>query len=262
MCPPQEQCAAGAVARAVGATWQPHDVGRRQGVVDVTLTYPNGRTVALEVTSQAEQGTQERDAVLAREKYQWPNPGVWTWSIRLAPAASIAELRRRYARIITVCEQAGATHPWQLPWQTQWHDPDLRWLIDHPEVTMLGMPGQPGSAGPGPVWVHADGAAGFVDEQLVDLPAAVDELLRVPVIARHVRKLLAHGADEHHLFVFVGVGGLPASQYLPLLREVQVLPPTVPSLPAGLSHLWLTTGYGPSLLCCTPAGWSNYRVLD
>ena len=98
-----EHRAAGAVARGVGATAEAHDVGGRQGAVDVILTYPDGRTGALEVTSYAEEGSQERDVILAGEHYQWPNPGAWDWSITLRPSARILELKRRYGRIIALC---------------------------------------------------------------------------------------------------------------------------------------------------------------
>ena len=128
-------------------------------------------------------------------------------------------------------------------------------------MTMRGTPTH-GTTTPGPVWVLPEFFGGFLDEQLVGLPAAVEDLLQVDHIARHVPKLLAHPADEHHLFVNIKHGGLPESQYMVLVREVHVLPPTVPSLPDGLSHLWLSTGYGPSLLYCTPSGWSEHRVFD
>jgi hypothetical protein len=258
---PEEQWAARQVARAAGATWQPHDFGGRQRAVDVTLTYPDGRTGALEVTSYAEEGTQERDVILAGQQYQWPNPGAGDWSITLRPSARIAELKSRYARIIALCEQAGVNNPQHLPWTMRDIDADLRWLINHPDVTMRRMQALPHSARLARVWVHAASTWAFPDEQLVGLQAAIEELLEVDVIARHVEKLLAHDADEHHLFVIIGLGGLPAAQYFPLTADVQVLPPTVPSLPAGLSHLWLKTEYGPSLLCCTPAGWSDHRVF-
>jgi hypothetical protein len=225
--------------------------------VDVTLAYPDGRTGALGVTSHAEKGAQQRDALLAREEYQWPNPGQWTWSIRLGPGVPIKELRLRYQGIITLCEQAGVKDPELLPWQLRWADPDLRWQIDQ-EVTMRGTH----TSRPGEVWVHPEGLASFVDEHLVGLPAAVEELVQVPVIARHIQKLLVHDADEHHLFIIIGHGGLPASLYLPLMREVGALPPAVPALPSGLSHLWPSTGYGPSLLCCSRGGWFDHRVFD
>ena len=70
-----EQVAARLVERATGATARAHDVGRRQGAYDVHLTYPGGRTAALEVTTHA--GTTSRRGVvlLARDRLARPNPG-------------------------------------------------------------------------------------------------------------------------------------------------------------------------------------------
>ncbi len=57
-----EQVAARLVERATGATARAHDVGHRQGAYDVHLTYPNGRTAALEVTTHA--GTAARNGLV------------------------------------------------------------------------------------------------------------------------------------------------------------------------------------------------------
>ena len=57
-----EQVAARLVERATGATARAHDIGRRQGAYDVHLTYPGGRTAALEVTTHA--GTAARNGLV------------------------------------------------------------------------------------------------------------------------------------------------------------------------------------------------------
>ena len=93
----------------------------------------------------AEKGTQERDSILRDEQYQWPNPGLWDWSIRLGPSARIAELKPCYGRIIALCEEAGVTSPRHLPWALRDTDPDVRWLIDHP-----GRDDEPDAGGIGP----------------------------------------------------------------------------------------------------------------
>lgn len=140
-----EQRAARAAAQVTGSTATAHDIGGRQGAVDVTLTYADGREGALEVTLHAEKGTQERDSILRDEQYQWPNPGLWDWSIRLGPSARIAELKPCYGRIIALCEEAGVTSPRHLPWALRDTDPDVRWLIDHP-----GRDDEPDAGGIGP----------------------------------------------------------------------------------------------------------------
>lgn len=63
-----EQVAARLVERATGATARAHDVGRRQGAYDVHLTYPGGRTAALEVTTHAGAASRHGLVLLGRDR--------------------------------------------------------------------------------------------------------------------------------------------------------------------------------------------------
>jgi hypothetical protein len=63
-----EQVAARLVERATGATARAHDVGRRQGAYDVHLTYPSGRTGALEVTTHAGDASRRGLVLLGRDR--------------------------------------------------------------------------------------------------------------------------------------------------------------------------------------------------
>lgn len=63
-----EQVAARLVERATGATAQAHDIGHRQGAYDVHLTYPSGRTAALEVTTHAGAATRNGLVLLGRDR--------------------------------------------------------------------------------------------------------------------------------------------------------------------------------------------------
>jgi hypothetical protein len=63
-----EQVAARLVERATGATARAHDIGRRQGAYDVHLTYPGGRTAALEVTTHAGSASRNGLVLLGRDR--------------------------------------------------------------------------------------------------------------------------------------------------------------------------------------------------
>jgi hypothetical protein len=69
-----EQVAARLVERATGATARAHDVGRRQGAYDVHLTYPGGRTAALEVTTHAGAAARHGLVLLGRDRLARPKP--------------------------------------------------------------------------------------------------------------------------------------------------------------------------------------------
>ena len=81
-----EQVAARLVERATGATARAHDVGRRQGAYDVHLTYPGGRTGALEVTTHAGAASRRGLVLLGRDRLLLTDPGhrVRPWSGGLA----------------------------------------------------------------------------------------------------------------------------------------------------------------------------------
>ena len=70
-----EQVAARLVERATGATARAHDVGRRQGAYDVHLTYPGGRTGALEVTTHAGAASRRGLVLLGRDRLVLTDPG-------------------------------------------------------------------------------------------------------------------------------------------------------------------------------------------
>ena len=71
-----EQVAARLVERATGATARAHDIGRRQGAYDVHLTYPSGRTAALEVTTHAGAASRNGLVLLGRDRLIRSNPAL------------------------------------------------------------------------------------------------------------------------------------------------------------------------------------------
>ena len=75
-----EQVAARLVERATGATARANDVGTLQGAYDVFLTWPGGRTGALEVTSHTGSASRRGVVLLGRERLAHPRrpgpPGV------------------------------------------------------------------------------------------------------------------------------------------------------------------------------------------
>ena len=68
--------------------------------------------------------------------------------------------------------------------------------------------------------------------------------------------------DERHLFVGVAEGGLPPTVYQRLSGPLDTLPSDPPSVPDGLTHLWLTTEWRGSPLLGWDArgGWVAYQV--
>jgi hypothetical protein len=96
------------------------------------------------------------------------------------------------------------------------------------------------------------------------LSAAVTALLLVPHVARRAAKVAAvDSADERHLFVGLGDGGLPDPLYRALAHPVGVLDAPDPDIEEeALTHLWLTTAWAGSPLLCWQrgAGWSVHTI--
>lgn len=108
-----------------------------------------------------------------------------------------------------------------------WPDPRRPWW------TVPGLPDR----GPGP---------------LDALPAAVTAVLEAPSVARRAAKVArVPDVAERHLVVELGEGALPPALHAALAAPGSPLPRTDPEVPEGISHLWVTAGWGGSPL----VGW-------
>ncbi|HEU5242511.1 MAG TPA: hypothetical protein VFU25_10870 [Ornithinibacter sp.] len=259
-----EHTAAVLVEHATGATARAHDVGARQGVHDIDLAYPDGRTAALEVTTHAGSGVRHAPALLGRDRTTWPNPGRWSWTVGIGNPRDIPRLRALYQRAITACEAHEVTTVGGLPDDVLARDPELRWVVSTSTSTVVGRPEASRNVrAHGGVVVLPVHEAARADADLVGLPCAVTELLTVPHVARRAAKVAAVSrVDERHLFVGIGDGGLPAGLYLALARPVDAVPTDAPEVPEGLSHVWLTTAWSgaPLLGWVRGSGWQSHAV--
>ncbi|MGB7817595.1 MAG: hypothetical protein WBL35_02510 [Ornithinibacter sp.] len=258
-----ERAAALLVEQATGATARAHDVAGRQAAYDVDLLHPDGRTGALEVTTHAGPARRDRNALLARDVTSWPNPGRWWWALDLADPDELPRLRAAYGRAIEVCEAHGLESPAALPTTAKAADPEVAWLAETARSRLVGRrPVSPGWRPP-PVTVRPAGEPRDVDMGmgLLGLPGAVTDLLVVPHVARRAAKVAAVSrVDERHLFVGLGVGAVPSAIHLVLSRPARSLPTEDPDVPAGLTHLWLTTGWrgAPLVLWTREDGWRTH----
>ncbi len=78
---PDERHVALALERVTGATARAHDVGPRQGAVDLLLVHDDGRTAAVEVTTHAGDGVRRRDALRRGGRRAWPDPARPWWTV-------------------------------------------------------------------------------------------------------------------------------------------------------------------------------------
>lgn len=258
----EERWAVAAVCRVVGATSETHDHSGRARAVDYLLRMPDGSVAALEVTSHAQPGIREMGSLLAQEGYRWDNPGRWQWSIAFEPSASIKKVREIYAHVIAACEQHGVRSPDELPFPLLIQD-DVLWGAAFEELGVRFYGSVSSICTTGTLAVLPGSMGGGVDEALTNLPASITELLAVRHVSEHIDKLLDHQANERHLFVTLGPGAIPFPQYYPLCSRVTALPSVSPSVASGITHLWFSTGWGPSLIgWSVRGGWQAADVFD
>ncbi len=258
-----ERAAALLVEQATGATARAHDVAGRQAAYDVDLLHADGRTGALEVTTHAGPARRDRDALLARGPDTWPNPGSWSWALEVGDLAELPRLRAVYARAVEMCEAHGLGSPEALPTTAKAADPEVAWLADTARSRLLGIRPVSPARRPPPVSVSPAGERPDLDvgPGLLGLPSAVADLLVVPHVARRAAKVAAVArVDERHLFVGLGVGALPSALHLSLCRPARSLPNEDPDVPAGLTHVWLTTRWrgAPVVLWAREDGWQTH----
>lgn len=258
----EELWAVEAVCAVTGASHEKFDRDGRQGAVDFLLRYSDHRTGALEVTSHASPRSREVYALLSRERFQWPNPGSWSWSLAVASDANLKRLRKHYPHVIQTCESHGVTAPSDLPFALLDRDPVL-WGAAFEEMGARFRGHGPTGTRDAHVLVIPEAVAGGVDDELVHLSCVITELLQVPGVVAHLAKLLRHDASEHHLFLTLGAGAIPFPQYYVLCGAPTRLPADSPEVPRGVSHLWFATGYGPTLLGWTErSGWAAHEVFS
>jgi len=243
------------VATLIGACVEAHDIGGRQGAVDVLLRYSK-RCAPLEIMSVGSREGREFDGLLSKCDWKWPLPGKHSWLVRLNKEVSLAELKKRYGAIICGLEEAGVDNTILLdPSLVPSIQDDLKWAAAH-QVVFLGIESRPGWASD--VFIERRETGGPVDHRLSGLAKAVEALLAEDNVRKHIEKLSRSMRrekcmEEAHLFVGVFDGGLPFAQEFAIAawgmdHGMNDLPDCKPPrLPDGLARLWILV-HGSSLL--------------
>lgn len=103
-------------------------------------------------------------------------------------------------------------------------------------------------------WWTVPGLTTHGPAALDGLPTAVTALLGVPSVARRAAKVArVPDVAERHLVVELGEGALSPPLHGALAAPGSRLPSSDPEVPDGLSHVWLTAGWGGSPL----VGWQR-----
>ena len=240
---PDEAFACGVAARALGAEVCPLDVpGAAQSTPDAEIQFPDGRRGLLEITWLAASESFRLESRLAAIDHKLPNPGRWAWTANVGNVPELDRLVQVYGRLIEQLERYDVNRVDLLPLSIVASDPDLDWLIQS-DTDLVGLPTLPSSEQLRPVWVHGPGSSAVCDAEADVITPALQAALAVEPAVGHIAKLLAHEADERHLFFLVNLSGLSPEAAYELIDAHQA--PRLPlEVPKGISDIWLCPRYG------------------
>ncbi len=236
-----------------------HDDGSSESQYDWDLVLPDGRSGVLEVTSVQDEPLLKIDKQLARDGRLVRVPGLaFGWYAHLRPPAHVKTARAKVGAVLVDAEhhgrsEVGGPHYWGTGVEdVEQHQA----LLDRLDALDVWWAVRSDVLTPGTVSLERPGVAGFqmvgdpvnawVSALLFDRSSDVDKLNE------------ATDADERHLFVWVG--GQPALVsygFMETLRAGEPLPPGAPTLPAGITHLWLACDdwRGSRVLVADEDGW-------
>jgi hypothetical protein len=257
---PEEELAFAVVRRVLGVPVERHDRDGRQGAVDALVRYPEGRPAALEVSSIGPQGEARIWNFLGRQGYTRAVPGLTrTWALHLPRDFHPADMR--------IADEA-------LPWCDRRAIIRMRDAAGQDDgvdrLLTLGVRAHvlenaaSDTRGTRPrVYVSLPPIGGFPGRGTETLAGELAEMLRAPKIQSKISKLAATGLAERHLVLIVRPSAFSYPVY-DALAFGGTLPGHAPSLPAGLSQLWLLTGIREGGVVRAVAGdrWSRSDPFD
>ncbi len=251
--------------RVMGQRVEPYDHSGRQGAVDGIVTYADGRTAAVEVTSTGPAVRRQLEALLAADRFRWPCRCTWRWTLSIDDPKEIPKAKAVLQEVVDACEAAGVSRPHQLSYEVLDVDADLQWAADSSVLfngsSMLG----PNVAPDGSTfaWVHPGSIGGFPGEDgFATLGAELGTVLTTEPVSKRVEKVSGAEADERHLMVGVNLTAF-SFPVISALMDEDTQPSSPPTgLPDAVTHLWLIPQYGKRVLVFADDGWTSHEVFD
>ena len=221
--------------------------GAPDGMVDGALRYPDGRTGTVEVTRLATKDSMHLEHILNRTGRKLSAPGTRSWIVAIDDLADQRPLFNNYEEVVMTLEAHGVDDVTDLPAEVVAASEALRWA-SVTSVRFDPLHPKQGRPHPSPPTVRLWRSGFAVWDALSD---PIGEAIRDALLTEHVQgklaKLLATSADERHLFLVVASGGLTeAAQFE--LHMPERLPTTDVAAPDGLTHIWVTSGWGETIL--------------
>ncbi len=201
-----------------------HDDGSRNSMPDASITYTDGRHGWLEVVRSIEGDHLEQRKRVDQGNSLHVDGLHWPWVIHVEHHVKIKHLDRWLPRLLREAETAAGEDERGAGASAMRCGKGLAYASPR------------GHGTPGEVTVRSTGDSGSATSE--DLQEWIVEFLQGNGdVADTLTK--AGPADERHAFVWTDAGTAPAAFFVLAQRGAVHLPPADPSLPIGITHLWI-----------------------
>lgn len=227
-----EQLAREMVARCLSAVVERYDDGTAPRMPDGLIYYPDGRRAGLEVVGDHDTDFERQNAALADQRRIRIDGLRWSWSLSVEHSTDIRSLRKVLPSRLRHAEENASGDAEQAARAFRAADDFDRLGVFSAQASAH----RPG----GLVTLTSAPFAGFGHGAEV-LPAWVEAVLR----REHdvSEKLAAAGlGNEGHAFIWVTIGTSVQIQTV-LDGAARDLPTFPPQLPAGVTHVWVVSGF-------------------
>jgi len=236
----EERFAFAVAGQVLGATVEPYDIRGRQRAVDAIVHYPDGRAAALEVSSVGPEDESPILQYLAARGHCKTIAGLKRrWLVEVPRNFHPADIRKIEAAL-RWCEDNDLGHLHELYGTVREADADAL-LAQGVRADAVAGPGGGTDRVESRVYFVLPAFGGFPGRGMVSLADELAEVLRTPKMQLKLDKLAATGLPERHLVLVVR----PSAFSFPVYDGLAFggpLPGEAPSLPDGLSQVWLITG--------------------
>ncbi|MGP5319158.1 hypothetical protein ACTXMB_14600 [Arthrobacter rhombi] len=227
---PNEKYARDLVSKALGVPVDRYEDGSAPSQVDALIRFPD-QDAALEIVADHDSEFNAQWAALERIGHNLSIHGLaGKWWVELARSAQIRKIQRKLPDLLLSAKDSGILSG------------GLRGRELPSAFSAIGVKSvQPMSGGPDEtVYLHVEGWSGSASGSPNVLARWIEQVLagQSDVAA----KLDAHPAAEKHAFIWATIGSSYSVQFQ-LENRDQALPVDAPSLPVGVTHIWVAGSF-------------------
>lgn len=222
---PNERAARHVVARVLGHRVSRHEDGKFDSQVDALIHGPD-EIAALEVVADHEEAFNAQWAALERLNHRLEVPSLQRlWSAQLARTAKVRDVVKRLPDLVLALERS------------QHSDAERAEALDAIRRLRVQTIRPVEGAQPGRINLHVEGWGGWSTLTMAQYVEKV--LAAAPDVPR---KLKLHPALAKHAFIWTTISTDHGIQSM-LERREQPLPTDPPSLPEGVTHVWIAGSF-------------------